>query len=95
MGNVRIIYHLFNGDTFYKTGKRTERDEESYARWYAKEYSMYLSRVTDQEFIDAYKYAIPTKEAVIINAREIAYIEIEDLSDDQEDEESEKGVTYR
>lgn len=47
MGKVRLIYHLFSGRTFeriyeipYKFADKEE--EESLARWYAKEYCMHL-----------------------------------------------------
>lgn len=94
MGKVRLIYHLFSGRTFeriyeipYKFADKEE--EESLARWYAKEYCMHLDGATDEKFIVAYRSDILDKDAFIINAREIAFIEIYDLSRGQEDQQSE------
>lgn len=88
MGKVRIIYHLFNGRQFEEIVETSDKGddkegEEAFSSLYAKEYCMYLGRATDQEFITVYRNAwMPGKDAFIINARAIEFIEVYDLSDD-------------
>lgn len=88
---VRITYHLFNGHTFYNILEMPER----LSRWYSNVVSKNLHHFTDEKIISAYKHIFPLRGPVTLNADEIDFIVIEDLIDEREDQQFEKGVTYR
>lgn len=86
-----IIYSLVNGSTFYNILEIPERP----SRWYSDVVSKTLGYFTDEKIISAYKHIFPLRGPVTLNADEIEYFVIEDLIDEREDQQSEKGVTYR
>lgn len=86
-----IIYRLVNGSTFYNILEIPER----LSRWYSNVVSKNLHHFTDEKIISAYKHIFPLSEPAIINADEVEFVVIEDLNDEREDQQSEKGVTYR
>lgn len=86
-----IIYHHVNGHTFYNIIEVPER----LSRWYSNVVSKNLSYYTDEKIISAYKHIFPLGGPVTLNADEIDFFVIEDLIDEREDQQSEKGVTCR
>lgn len=86
-----IIYRLVNGSTFYDILEIPER----LSRWYSNVVSKNLHHFTDEKIISAYKHIFPLRGPVTLNANEIDFIVIEDLIDEREDQQFEKGVTCR